>query len=100
MANVEKAEKIDEEHAPTPTSHGVVLKKSMEVNTVHNDEAMKIIANYDGQETWDKPEERKLRKKIDRRLLPILCVTYALQYFDKGKPCLVFDDAMLIPLQR
>lgn len=54
------------------------------VDTVHEDEAMKVFANYDGDETWNTAEEKQLRKKIDRRLLPILCLTYALQYYDKG----------------
>lgn len=54
------------------------------VDTVHDDEAMKVFASYDGDQSWDATEEKQLRKKIDRRLLPILCLTYALQYYDKG----------------
>lgn len=83
--NIGKAETLQhEEHAPPPTPQVSELKGGIVVDTVHNDEAMKVIANYDGQEDWDEAEEKRLRKKIDRRLLPILCVTYALQYYDKG----------------
>lgn len=86
MANVKNAQEIQTEHGstPTPTPQGPDLEKSFTVDTVHQDEALRVLANYDGQETWDKEEEKQLRKKIDRRLLPILCVTYALQYYDKG----------------
>lgn len=58
--------------------------KPVLVDTVHEDEAMKVFASYDGDQTWEVAEEKQLRKKIDRRLLPILCLTYALQYYDKG----------------
>ena len=54
------------------------------VDTVHNDEAVRILAKHGGNETWDAAEEKKLRRKIDRRLMPILCITYGLQYYDKA----------------
>ena len=60
------------------------LKKSITVDTIHNDEAIKVLANYQGDETWTAEEEKKLTKKIDRRLLSILCITYGLQYYDKA----------------
>lgn len=60
------------------------LKKSITVDTLHNDEALKVLANYQGDETWTAEEEKKLTRKIDRRLLSILCVTYGLQYYDKA----------------
>lgn len=37
------------------------------------------MANYDGETTWDEKEEKLLKRKIDYRLLPILCATYGLQ---------------------
>ena len=81
MANMDKAQEIHEdEHVPTPSPE---LEK-FEVDAVHGDEAMKVIAAYSGPQTWDPAEEKKLRRKLDMRLLPILTITYALQYYDKG----------------
>lgn len=60
------------------------LKQSITVDTLHNDEALKVLANYHGDETWTPEEEKKLVRKIDRRLLSILICTYGLQYYDKA----------------
>ena len=60
------------------------LEKTVTVDTLHNDEALKVLANYAGDEEWTPEEERKLVRKIDRRLLSILCLTYGLQYYDKA----------------
>ncbi|KAL1891709.1 hypothetical protein Sste5346_007458 [Sporothrix stenoceras] len=54
------------------------------IDTVHKDEAMKVLANYHGDETWTEEEEKKLRRKVDWRLMPVLCFTYLLQYYDKA----------------
>ncbi|KAK5215775.1 hypothetical protein LTR96_011114 [Exophiala xenobiotica] len=54
------------------------------VDTVHNDEAVKVIVQYHGEETWTVKEEKQLRRKINWRLMPILCITYGLQYYDKS----------------
>ncbi|RFU34895.1 hypothetical protein B7463_g1503, partial [Scytalidium lignicola] len=48
MANIEKAKDIQEEHRATPTSPGPELEKRFAVDTVHSDEAMTVLANYDG----------------------------------------------------
>ena len=88
MTDVAKAQEIQhEEFAPPVTpqmADQAETKSSYEVDTVHQDEALKVLANYNGQQTWDEKEETRLTRKIDRRLLPILCITYALQYYDKG----------------
>ena len=60
------------------------LKKEATVDTIHGDEAVKVLAQFAGDREWNEQEERKLRHKIDRRLLPILCMTYGLQYYDKA----------------
>lgn len=60
------------------------LHKVTTVETLHNDEAVKVLAKYEGDFTWTPEEEKKLRRKIDRRLLSILVVTYGLQYYDKA----------------
>lgn len=60
------------------------LKKTITVDTVHNDEGVKVLANYQGELIWTEQEEKKLVKKIDRRLLSIVVTTYGLQYYDKA----------------
>lgn len=55
------------------------LKQQLTVDTVHGDEANKILVNYSGDVTWTAEEEKKLVRKIDIRLLTILCLTYGLQ---------------------
>ncbi|KAF5656338.1 allantoate permease [Fusarium circinatum] len=59
-------------------------KQGVEVDTVHQDEAMKVLEAYSGDEVWTEAEEKKLRRKIDWRLMPVLCATYGLQYYDKA----------------
>lgn len=60
------------------------LEKTKTVDTLHNDEALKVLARYVGDLEWTEKEEQLLRRKIDRRLLSILCITYGLQYYDKA----------------
>lgn len=60
------------------------LEKAKTVDTIHQDEALKVLANYQGEETWDEQEEKQLARRIDRKLLPLLCLTYGLQYYDKA----------------
>ncbi|KXT15312.1 hypothetical protein AC579_2817 [Pseudocercospora musae] len=49
-----------------------------------DDEAAKVLNTYSGSPDWTKAEERKLRRKLDCKLMPVLCLTYALQYYDKA----------------
>lgn len=49
------------------------LQKATTVDTLHNDEAVRILARHGSNETWTPDEEKKLRRKIDRKLLTILC---------------------------
>lgn len=60
------------------------LKRTATVDTVHNDEAVRVLANYTGDTEWSDEEEKLLVKKIDRRLLSIVITTYGLQYYDKA----------------
>ena len=54
------------------------LKRTATVDTVHNDEALRVLANYEGEIEWSEAEEKKLVKKIDRRLLSIVVTTCTL----------------------
>lgn len=53
------------------------------IDTIHGDEAVKVLAGYEGDQNWTVQEEKRLRRKIDIRLLPVLCITYAFLYADK-----------------
>lgn len=41
----------------------------------HDDEAADVINGYDGSASWTDAEEHRLLRKIDWRLMPVLCVT-------------------------
>jgi hypothetical protein len=62
-----------------PEDHPNDLEKTTTVDTLHNDEALRVLARHGSDETWTPEEEKKVQRKIDRRLLPILCITYGLQ---------------------
>ena len=62
----------------------IQAEKIATVDTVHQDEALKVLQNYTGDETWTSADEKTLVRKIDRKLLPLLCLTYDLQYYDKA----------------
>ena len=58
--------------------HEDEVQKTDTVDTHHNDEALRVLARHRSNETWTPDEEKKLRRKIDRKLLTILCITYGL----------------------
>ena len=71
------------------------------VDTVHNDEAMKVLASYSGPQDWTEEEEKVVRRKIDKRLLWILCVTYGLQYVafsQKSNPAMIGTHCLRCPV--
>ena len=90
------AEKDVDQHneriEPAPTLHdktqdgveATVAEARKNADTVHKDEAMKVLATYDGDLYWTPQEEKVLVRKIDKRLIPILVLTYGLQYYDKA----------------
>ncbi|EHY54984.1 hypothetical protein HRR83_005758 [Exophiala dermatitidis] len=86
MADAGKAEEIQIEEQPNLNSglNLAELRKTTTIDTLHNDEALKVLVNYTGDETWTPEEEKKVLKKIDWKLLPMLCLTYGLQYYDKA----------------
>lgn len=57
--------------------------KSAHVDTIHGDEAIKSMAGYAGEREWSPAEEKRLVRKIDRKLLPVMALSYGLQYYDK-----------------
>jgi len=80
-ADIEQLPTNEERRTSTATDE---LKKITTVDTLHNDEAVRVLAAYAGDETWTPAEEKKVVRHIDRRLLPLLILTYGLQYYDKA----------------
>ncbi|KAK5684897.1 hypothetical protein LTS10_002972 [Elasticomyces elasticus] len=76
-------EKVQPEHKPN-SDQFEDLKKTETIDTLHGDEAIRVIAGYSGDQEWSAIEEKRLVRKIDRKLLSILCITYGLQYYDKA----------------
>ena len=68
----------------THTRDFAELGKTITVDVKRNDEAVQVLVNYAGDQSWSHEEEIKLLRKIDFRVLPILCLTYGLQYYDKA----------------
>jgi hypothetical protein len=60
------------------------LKHTRTIDTIHQDEALRVLAQYAGDETWTPEEEKRLVRKIDKKLISLLVVTYGLQYYDKA----------------
>ena len=80
----EKVNDIHQEYLDTThNEEGAPELKKVVPDTVHNDEALKVLANYSGASTWTAEEEKRLVKKIDRRLMVILTITYGIQFYDK-----------------
>ncbi|KIW17549.1 hypothetical protein PV08_04743 [Exophiala spinifera] len=65
------------------TGAGPDSNRMTKVDTLHGDEAVIVLEAYDGESTWTKEEERRLVRKIDLRLLPILIMTFGLTFYDK-----------------
>ncbi|OBT73466.1 hypothetical protein VF21_07296 [Pseudogymnoascus sp. 05NY08] len=68
------------------TADQVVINplKTESADTRYNDEAMIVLAQEHGDDAWSPEEEKRLLRKLDWQLLPILCFTYGLQYYDKA----------------
>ncbi len=81
MANGQQIQHVEE---PKTAVTNEEVQKSIVVDTVHGDEALKVIAAAGGDDVWEDLEEKKVVRKIDRKLMPILCVTYGVQYYDKA----------------
>lgn len=83
---VSKEEVVEKEHVSATLPEAIMtdLKAAKDVDTVHKDEAMKVLANYTGDQEWTDLEEKRLRRKIDWKVLTILIITYGLQYYDKA----------------
>lgn len=64
--------------------HEAVIQDAKIDIDLHHDEGARVLDTYDGDREWTQEEENRLRRKIDYKLMPILCFTYGLQYYDKA----------------
>ncbi|KAK2055323.1 allantoate permease [Colletotrichum caudatum] len=76
--------------------HLADIKPIAIIDTVHNDEALKVLEEFAGDHEWTEQEEGVLRRKIDWKLMPVLCMTYGLQYYDKA----MLSQAALFGLRK
>jgi len=84
MSHIDKPSEIHLELTKTPGMDVEDGNKLTTIDTVHQDEALKVLTAYVGEETWTEKEETQVRRIIDFRLMPVLCITYGLQYYDKA----------------
>lgn len=64
---------VYEEKGQTAVGYTNTIEQDEKIR--YDDEAAHVLSTYDGPATWNDEEERKLLRKIDWRLMPILCVT-------------------------
>ena len=85
-ANMAKNDVEEHQVQITPTREDGLRESGAEkqVDTIHGDEATTVLANYSGPQDWTPEVEKKLLRKIDRKLLAILVLTCGLQYYDKA----------------
>jgi hypothetical protein len=74
----------DIEKKASTYAEGEDILKPSSLDTVHGDEAVNVIHNYSGETTWTEQEEKRLVRKVDVRLITILAITGALQFYDKA----------------
>lgn len=89
MHSIEKQDEIVEKEIVLGigVQPGTTIKSVGSIDSFHHDEAAKIIEEYtagDGVKEWTESEERRLLRKVDWKLMPILCFTLFMQFYDKS----------------
>jgi hypothetical protein len=84
MSNPNKPMEIRSEELKKLTTNAEDGNKHITIDTVHQDEAINVLVAYEGEQAWAEKEENQVRRIIDFRLMPVLCITYWLQYYDKA----------------
>lgn len=90
-ADLEKKVEVVQVEEQFVTAVGEPLERTIKayssVDSHHHDDATQIIETYiaqGGAQEWAEFEEKRLRRKIDWRLVPVLCFTLFLQFYDKN----------------
>ncbi|KAH7232705.1 hypothetical protein MRS44_011852 [Fusarium solani] len=71
-------------HVEEARTSGFEEKPKANVDNIRNDAAVNILEQYAGNPEWSDVEEKYLVRKIDRKLMPLMFLTYGLQYYDKS----------------
>ena len=69
--------------SPSGAEEAGYPEKPAVVHDEHQDEALKVLGAYSGDPEWSEEEEKRIRKRLDWRLMPVLSITYGLQHYDK-----------------
>ncbi|KAH8727437.1 MFS transporter [Phaeosphaeriaceae sp. PMI808] len=79
---------------------GCSLEPQVNAQTVateaRQDDICSVLAGYTGNPEWTDQEATRLVRRIDKRLMPLLFITYGLQYYDKA----MLSQAALFGLQE
>ena len=82
--DIEKTAVDATSNEPSPLPSNIAIPKTILEHSHDADEAMKAFADYEGIDLTLDPQMRKrLLRKIDFTIMPILCVVYGLNYLDK-----------------
>ncbi|KAF1813347.1 MFS transporter [Eremomyces bilateralis CBS 781.70] len=86
MSDKEAGQRADHLETTTGDNASEIIKQTITVDTLHNDEAMKVLGNARTTDAvdWDEDEERRLVRKLDWKLMPLLFLTFGLQFYDKA----------------
>lgn len=72
-------------------------KPAESIDTYRQDEAVRVIQEYiagGGQQDWSELEEKRLKRKVDWKLIPVLAITFFFQYYDKT----IMSQAVSLPV--
>ena len=72
------------ERVEDTAEQAVIEPKSGDRRNTYEDEALKVLEKHSSLETWTSEDEQRLRRRVDWKLMPILCMTFAFQYYDKA----------------
>lgn len=89
--DLEKRMEVVEVEEKTGNFVGEPLERSSKsfqpIDEIRRDEAVQIIEDYiaaGGQQEWTEWEEKRLKRKIDWKLIPVVAVTMFFQLYDKN----------------
>ena len=81
MADHEKDTVSQHESTPQTLEE---LRHTKTIDIIHSDEALRVPAQYAVDASWMPEEEKELVRRLDRKLISLLVITYGLKYYDKA----------------